>query len=123
MEDTDSAIETAGELSERLESGDPDCERYVYTLAHYLSQRDASLHGDGFVVGELKYAGVERMTEEQLEKAKSYEMLWKYMMGMYHYYQAEGKHEIYETGKGYMDKIIACNEKLPLASHHSSCTV
>lgn len=115
MEDTDSAIETAGELSERLKSGDPDCERYVYTLAHYLSQRDASLHGDGFVVGELKYAGVERMTEEQIEKAKSYEMLWNYMMGMYHYYQAEGKHEIYETGKGYMDKIIACNEKLPLA--------
>ena len=55
------------------------------------------------------------MTEEQIEKAKSYEMLWNYMMGMYHYYQAEGKHEIYETGKGYMDKIIACNEKLPLA--------
>ena len=107
--DVDTALDAAGGLADLIENGkaadQAAVEQELYICAQFLSMRDDDYWTD------YTYCVYDKLSEEQVENAQAYPMLWNYMTAIYNCFMSRD----YTAAMTAVDEILAINEKLTYA--------
>lgn len=94
----DEMIDAAGKISESV----ADNEKYLFSLAHYISVSDSGQYTD------YTYRVYDKLTEEQIEAMNRYPVLWNYASAVYYTFSASNS----EMALEYADNILDTDDNL-----------